>query len=123
MASASTMTTEPDWGALIVLLSCPFRSRANVSRKSALSRKHIMVQAGSLFAYSGGEHLPSANPLSDRAGIHLPHHVAAMQLYGDFADAEVERDLFVHTPVGHFPQHLTLPRSESFEPLQVPPHD
>ena len=44
--------------------------------------------------------------------IHFPHHVAPMELHGDFADAKIECDLLVHRPGDHKPQHLTLARGE-----------
>src|SRR5262249_15251335 len=47
------------------------------------------------------------------------HDVAAVQLYGDDAYAEVERNLLVLTALCHFTQDLPLAWRECFEPFQM----
>ena len=58
----------------------------------------------------GRKRLPGAEQMRDGPRVHLLHHVAAMELHRDFADAEIERDLLVQRTGDHKPQHLPLAR-------------
>src|SRR5262245_62022131 len=76
-----------------------------------------------LISYPRGQHFPGSDQASDRGSLHLPHHVAAMQLYRDYADAEVERDLLVKAAIRHFSQNLTFACGEGVEPLEMLLHN
>src|SRR5437868_1992123 len=50
-----------------------------------------------------------------RSGLHLSHHLAAMDLYSDLADADRVRDLLVEATGHHQGHHLTLAGGEGLE--------
>src|SRR5688500_9605912 len=56
------------------------------------------------------QRLPDIDELRDGPGVHLPHHIAAMKLDGDFADAKIECDLLIHSSGNHKPQDFLLAR-------------
>ena len=49
---------------------------------------------------------PCPDQLADGSDLHLAHDIAAVQLDGDFTDAEVERDLLVDAPTRDIAQNL-----------------
>lgn len=48
----------------------------------------------------------------ERVGFHLLHHLAAVRLHRDFADAEFAADLFIQQARGHQRHDLPFARSE-----------
>src|SRR5207253_6960971 len=52
-----------------------------------------------------------------RSSLHLSHDLAAMDFYGDLADADVVGDLLVKAASHHQGHHLALARGERLETL------
>jgi Zn-finger in ubiquitin-hydrolases and other protein len=46
--------------------------------------------------------------VGERAGIHLPHHLASVRLHGNLADAELKADLFIQQTADHQRHDLPL---------------
>src|SRR5262245_8835960 len=103
---------------------CVLLGAADGRRLAARSRSRAKLsQVGSgltvLLPHTGGQSFPSADEIADRSSMHLPHELGSVQLDGDYAYAEVERDLFVAAALCHFTQRLPLACGESFKPLYM----
>jgi hypothetical protein len=106
---------------LIEFLCCNDKSGTKYKRspKSRAKLSQVISELTVLLPHTGGESFPSADKIADRSSMHLPHELGSVQLDGDYAYAEVERDLFVDAALCHFTQHLPLARGESFKPLHM----
>src|ERR1700733_5351192 len=58
-----------------------------------------------------------AAELGQRGRLHLPHHVASMNLDGDFADAEIEGNLLAEPTPYDVNHDLTFTGGQRFEAL------
>jgi hypothetical protein len=72
-----------------------------------------------LLAEIFGKRLPCPDQLAHRCGLHLSHHITAVELDGNLADAELEGDRLVESPTRDLAEYLPLTRCESGKPLRM----
>lgn len=60
------------------------------------------------FAVCEAEVIRHPDEIGDGVGAHLPHGLPAMDLYGDFTEADLGSDLFVEEPSRHERHHLAF---------------
>src|SRR3974390_61120 len=67
-----------------------------------------------------GQNFDDLDQLDNRSGLHLAHHLAAMESGGNVADADGPRGLLVRLTRSSQHHYLTLARSKRFESLPNP---
>src|SRR5271168_4432285 len=85
------------------IMAAPFRAVRNAAlrwRQTDPARRRRDAPRDDALACDA-EACGHVDQIGERGGLHLPHHLAAVRLHGDLADAELAAHLLVHQAGGH----------------------